>query len=192
MAKAPPRPTYEVDQLRLSRGMRDDAFRFEPVVQRRLADVADPTSRLMIARGRGNADAMQQIGADMYQQSPLERTANTPFARVMARSRALARIGMMGDNAVYQQQFRDRLGLATIGQQFRANQSGDLSTLSKLQAETDASRMRSNETIYAARLGAIGTVLGGLGRTAQDANWGGGARRDPRGAGESLTVGGPV
>lgn len=169
-----PRPTYENDQFRLSQGMRDDTTRFAPVVQRRLADVADPTSRLLIARGRGNADAMQQQGADTYHQNPLERTANTPFARVMQRSRALARIGMMGENAVYGQQFRDRVGLTTIGQQFRANQAGDLSGLSKMQAESDAARMRANQTLSAARLGAIGTVAGGIARGVQGAYRGGG------------------
>lgn len=156
-----PRPSYEVDQFRLSQQMRDDATTFAPVVQRRLADVADPTSRLLVARGRGNADAMQQMGADTYQQTPLERTGNTPFARVMMRSKALSRIGMMGENAVYQQQFRDRVGLATIGQQFRANQAGDLSALSKQQAETNAARMRASQTVDAAQMNLYGT-LGGI------------------------------
>lgn len=170
-----PRPSYEADQFRLSQSMRDDASRFAPVVQRRLADVADPQSRLMVARGRGNADMMQRMGPDTAAMTPLERTTNTPFARVMQRSRALSRIGMMGENAVYQQQFRDRVGLATIGQQFRANQAGDLSQLSKMQAETTAARMRADQSLGAARAGALGSIAGGVARGLQGYSWGGGA-----------------
>lgn len=168
-----PRPTYEADQFRLSQSMRDDATRFAPVVQRRLADVADPQSRLMVARGRGNADTMQQMGPQVAAQTPLARTADTPFNRVMQRGKALSRIGMMGENAVYQQQFRDRVGLATIGQQFRANQAGDLSALSRMQSESTASRMRADQTLASARMGALGTIAGGVARGVQGYKWGG-------------------
>lgn len=187
-----PRPSYEVDQMRLARGMRDDATTYDPVVQRRLADVADPTSRLLVARGRGNADAMQQMGPNNYYENPLQRTADTPFARVLARSRAVSRIGMMGDNAVYQQQFRDRVGLATIGQQFRANQAGDLSALARQQAETNAARMRASQTVGAAETNLYGT-LGGIAL-----RYGVGAYKnyldnrpppDTRGPGDSLSMG---
>lgn len=186
-----PRPSYEADQYRLSASLRDDATRFSPVVQRRLTDIANPQSRLMVARGRGNADAMQQMGPDMAPETPLARTMDTPFQRVMQRSRALARVGMMGENAVYQQQFRDRVGLATIGQQFRMNQAGDLSALGRFEAETTAARMRANQTTQAALYGAYGTIAGGAARGLQGYL----DRRPPgvvdtRDPGGSLTVGG--
>lgn len=179
-----PRPQSEADQYRLSQGMRDDATSYAPVVQQRLRDVADPTSRLMIARGRGNADMMQQQGPDQYYENPAARTMDTPFQRVMARSRALSRIGMMGEKAVYQQQFRDRVGLATIGQQFRANQAGDLATLGRQQAETNAARMRARQVVNAAEANTLGTIAGaatrfGVGYANRGGGGGGGGGGNP-------------
>ena len=187
MAKAPPRPGYELDQLRLARGLRDDAATFAPVVQRRLADVADPTQRMLVARGRAGADAMQASGFD---EAPA--VANTPFQKVLQRSRALSRVGMFGDRAVLQQQLRDRIGLASIGQQFRTNQAGDYSRLSQMEAETQASRMRAAQITDSARANLFGTLAGaGLRYGAGKFTDWRAAQQDPysNGGGEVLSVG---
>lgn len=144
------RPQAEVQQYDTAQQMRGTAAAFQPLVRMRLADAADSTRELAAVQGRGNADTQQAVSA----------AGGTPFQRAMTRTKALSKIAMMGDLAVRGQAFRDRASLVGFGQGLQSGTARTLGEVGSLYAQSDAAKMRADQTVGAARSNMYGSLAG--------------------------------
>lgn len=146
--KRPGRPEAESQLLETALQERQDAGLYAPLVRQRLADIADTSDETRQARGVANADVMQRT------------RGGTPFDRAMTRGKALSRVALQGQLQVEQQSLRDRIGMSRFGQGLRSGTNRDLSGLSQLQGENNATRMRSDQNRSAMIGNTLGTIAG--------------------------------